>query len=828
MRMTACSAKSFEELIYGHSYESELGELRKLVSDYKPKEAKKKERGGGRATSAAAGKKRDKGSDDILGAAMSPLARQSSASTSISRTLLMPLYSQYPTATTPVSASRYEIAYGASTANMPPRRKSLDANMLYGPQAGHHAHAPHHTHSSTSLISPSPSSLYATPSAYHDSDPGHAFSSSSLTPSHGGMRHRPNFASAAAAAAAAADSVVAYVASTPTMAVMNGGWAGGMHSPKATQRESSASAFSFAPVANTSAIATASSNQPTASSATSVSSLAQPASSPPPSSSRAPLVHSPSQSSSLLAPVTLASIKTSPPQLSAKLTSLPPPTLSSTSAFLSPAVPTQPVSSASSDPNSRASSRSNTPQPASPALAPPRPTILIPNSPLTTDTTDDGSSSGTGINVTGGSDVIGRSGDAENEEDDGDIGRRLKAERKRRKKERRDERRGNDKGGEKPEEIKGALSWRPQANAAKEERKEQHIDTTKPSLPTAAAAGGAVITHPDALPVVPTAAAAERALPFADVTPPPSIDFPLLSATAPATTIPLSSLLRRAAVSCALFTVLRFCVSYASPAATALDHNTALMLFLTCILAALFLLGASLSFASRISASVSAPSASQSSLSSELSRYLQTWDLVALSDPQQLLAAYSMTQQVLLSLMHALQPASSTSPPPSLSPASLVSHAQSVLSFLDVAHQHLYSDTGYTLLLDRLLSAATAVRHHVQQLSFTLAQRSSAPPSALASSAMLLQLLSGCCLVGYVVLPCPALRWSVTSAVVHLLLPAALLALELWGLFVVLEGEQRVRSREGVDAREVDGLLELKQRMDKQMEALVVHTAQSS
>ena len=233
MRMTACSAKSFEELVYGHSYESELGELRKLVSDYQPKQAKKKERGGGRATSAAAmGKKRDKGSDEMIMSAMSPLARQSSAASVSSRSLLMPLYSQYPAATTPVSASRYEIAYGASAASLPPRRKSLDANMMYGPQANHHPHAPHHTHSSTSFMSPSPSSFHAAhtaaPSAYHDSESGVTFSSSSsLTPSHSGMRHRPNFASAAAAAAAAADSVVAYVASTPTMAVLNGGWGGG-------------------------------------------------------------------------------------------------------------------------------------------------------------------------------------------------------------------------------------------------------------------------------------------------------------------------------------------------------------------------------------------------------------------------------------------------------------------------------------------------------------------------------------------------------------------------------------------------------------------------
>ena len=857
MRSTACSAKSFEELIYGHSYESELSELRQLVSDYKPREAKKKERGGGRALSAAAGRKRDMGGDDILRSALSPLGRQSSASTVSSRSLLMPLYSQYPAATTPVSASRYEMAHGGSTASQPPRRKSLDANMLYGPLTNHHAHAAQHAHSSSSFISPTPSSHYASQCAHHDGDFTSAYpSSSSLTPSHGGMRHRPNFASAAAAAAAAADSVVAYVASTPTMAVLNGGWAGGVHSPNATQRESSASsAFPFTLAANTAPTTnTSSSLLPSASSPSASSFLAQPAPSPPPAaSSRTTILHSPSQSSTVvhgttLAPVTLASIKTSPPQLIAKLISLPPPSLSSASAFLSPAVTAQSASSATSDSNSRASSRSTTPQPASPALAPPRPTILIPNSPLTTDTTDDGSSSGTGINVTGGSDVVRGSGEAEDDDEEEDNDRRaqeVKAERKRRKKERRDERRGDNAKQPTREDADrskeyvstneqaggGAQSWRAQPVAVKEEKKERPNDSSRPAALTAAAAGGVSAAL---LPCVSSAAApaaAERMLPFADVTPPPTIDFPPYSTPAAFHATPTLSLLKRVGASCALFTLVRLCVLAVSPVATAIDHNTALMLFLACFLASLFLVSATLSSISTNSRSALAASTapSSSSLSSELSRYVQAWDLLALDDPQQLLAAYGMTQQMLLSLLHALQPASLTSSPaPSLSPASLLSHTQSILSFLDVAHQHLHIDTGYTLLLDRLLTAAAALRHRTLQLSATLPLRSSSSHTAMSSSTMLLQLLSGCCLVGYVVLPCPALRWSVTSAVVHLLMPAALVALEMLGLFVVLEGETRQQAGEGGDAVEVEGLLELKQRMDKRMEALMVHAAHSA
>ena len=439
------------------------------------------------------------------------------------------------------------------------------------------------------------------------------------------------------------------------------------------------------------------------------------------------------------------------------------------------------------------------------------------------------------------------------EEEDEDVSSRrvqeVKAERKRRKKERRDERRGSDKAkqqqpledGDKLEEMKGAseqsdrvsrgaLSWRPQSNAVKEEKKEQRVDSSKLNAPSAVASASVVTALPvDVFSAVPSPDAAERVMPFADVTPPPTIDFPPYSTTASAVATPLASLLKRVGVSCALFTLVRMCVSYVSPAATSIDHNTALMLFLTSILAALFLLSTTLSSLSSVSRSSAAASTASSSLSSELSRYLQAWDLIALDDPQQLLAAYSMTQQMLLSLLHALQPASSsTSPSPSLSPASLVSHAQSILSFLDVAHQHLYSDTGYNPLLDRLLSAASAVRHHIQQLSCSLALRPSTSQSALSSSAVLLQLLTGCCLVGYVVLPCPVLRWSVTSAVVHVLLPAALVALEMLGLFVMLDGEKGLHSSEGVGTVQVDGLLELKQRMDKRMEALIVHTAHNS
>ena len=857
MRLTACSAKSFEELVYGHSYESELGELRKLVSDYRPKEAKRKERGGGRAASAAAtGKKRgDKSSDEMASiGAMSPVARQSSAAAMPARSLLMPLYSQYPAATTPVSASRYETAYGGNNVSVPPRRKSLDANMLYGPQPGSHAHMSHHTHSSSAFVSPSPSSFYASaaaaPPGYHDSESGSSYPlSSSLTPSHIGMRHRPNFASAAAAAAAAADSVVAYVASTPTSAVMNGGWSGGLHSPKTQQQESSASAFSFAPppAATTPSLAAVSIG-PSSNVNTAASSLVvQPSSSPP--SSRASLLHSPSQSipvavGTTLAPVTLASIKTSPPQLSSKLstvialTTLPPPSFGS-SAASSSAVTPRPGSHASSDPPSRSSSRSNTPQPASPALAPPRPTILIPTSPLTTDAADDG-----GINVTGGSDVVKGSREADDNEDEErtDSGRRVqeeKAERKRRKKERRDERRGSVQAKQQHHEdvekmeaekgvsehadrtTRGEMSWRRQVDANKDENKENPIDNSaKPNIPKNSVVNMAVAPSDASFTAVPHSAVAERVLPFTDVTPPPTIDFPPYIAT-PVAAATLTSLVRRVAASCALFTLVRLYVSYVSPAATSIDHNTALLLFLTSIVAAFFLLSTHMSSLSVKPTSSASTASASSNLSCELSRYVQAWDLIALDDPQQLLAAYSMAQQMLLSLLHALQPVSaSSSPPPQLSPASLVSHAQSLLSFLDVAHQHLYSDSGYTLLLDRLLSAAAAVRHHIQLLSSSLSRR---PPSrsAVSSSGLLLQLVTGCCLLAYVVLPCPVWRWSGTATVIHLLLPAALLALEVLGLFVVSEGEQRVQSSAGAGADEVEGLLELKQRMDNRMEALM-------
>ena len=46
------------------------------------------------------------------------------------------------------------------------------------------------------------------------------------------------------------------------------------------------------------------------------------------------------------------------------------------------------------------------------------------------------------------------------------------------------------------------------------------------------------------------------------------------------------------------------------------------------------------------------------------------------------------------------------------------------------------------------------------------------------------------------------------------------------GLFVVLEGEKCLLAGDSVDAVEVEGLLKLKQRMDKRMEALMVHAAQ--
>ena len=858
MRLTACSAKSFEELVYGHSYESELGELRKLVSDYKPKEAKlKKERGNGRGTAGAAGKKKDKNGDDVMVGGMSPVSRHSSAVPLSSRSLLMPLYSHYPAATTPVSASRYETTYGSSTASLPPRRKSLDANMLYGPQAGGNTssaqgHVSHHNHSSSAFMAPSSSSFYSSqspaPSIYHDGELTNSFSSSSLTPSHIGMRHRPNFASAAAAAAAAADSVVAYVASTPTSAVMSGGWSAAPHSPAASQRESSVTAFSFAPATSAApAAATATpsatvatvTHPPSSSSVSASTFLAQPSSSPP-SSSRVSLLHSPSQSSTsvsvanTLAPVTLASIKTSPPQLTSKLsttaafTTLPPPSLSSA------AVP-RPTPQTSSDPASRSSSRSNTPQPpASPALpAPPRPTILIPSSPLilNTDASDDG-----GINVTGGSDVVrSRAGAAELNEEPEERGvsgsRRAiddKAARKQRKKERRQERQSGDKvkqqlsqhedvdksveresavGEQSDKQPRAAMSWRRQEDVEKEEK-----EVTK------AADAATAAPLPSSLQPLPPAST-ERMLPFADVTPPPSIDFPpYVSRAAPAAT-PLLSLVKRACASCALFTVVRLYVSYMSPVATSIDHNTALMLFLTTIISAFFLLSTALSSLSFKPASF-APIAPP--VSFELSRYLQTWDLIALDDPQQLLAAYGMTQQMLLSLLHSSQPASATSSPsPSMSPASLLSHAQSVLTFLDVAHQHLFSDSGYTLLLDRLLSAATAVRQHIQHISSTLSQLPSSR-SVPASTSLLLQLVSGCGLLGYVVLPCPVLRWGVVTAVAHVLLPASLVALELVGLLLVLDGEQRLGGSECLNMEEVEGLLELRQRMDKRMESLMV------
>ena len=56
------------------------------------------------------------------------------------------------------------------------------------------------------------------------------------------------------------------------------------------------------------------------------------------------------------------------------------------------------------------------------------------------------------------------------------------------------------------------------------------------------------------------------------------------------------------------------------------------------------------------------------------------------------------------------------------------------------------------------------------------------------------------------------LRWGVTSVVVHVLLPAVLVALAMLGLFVVLDHQQRPDAVECVSMEEVEGLLELKQR----------------
>ena len=246
-------------------------------------------------------------------------------------------------------------------------------------------------------------------------------------------------------------------------------------------------------------------------------------------------------------------------------------------------------------------------------------------------------------------------GQEEDGEEVAEAGRRgllEKAERKRRKKERRDERRGSDKvnqpqllqehedvqkqlevekaaGEQGDRTARGVLSWR--RHGDKEEEKKEPNDSTKLHIPTSTKTVDAAFAVPlSSLQAVAAPATTERVLPFADVTPPPTIDFPPYVPSFAAAATPLSSLIRRACASCALFSLVRLYVSYVSPVSTSIDHNTALMLFLTFIITAFIFINTALSTLSPKSASTIS---SSPSLSSELSRYLQAWDLIALGRP---------------------------------------------------------------------------------------------------------------------------------------------------------------------------------------------------
>ena len=797
MRLTACSQKSFEELVYGHSYDSELCDLRAQVPTYRPREAKK--RVGGRS-----GKKKDEGPGG--------------------KGPLLPLFhSPYPGATTPVSASRYELTYGVGAAVNAPRRKSLDASFLGpyhqqggGQGMGHHGHsasasggfpsglsAPFFAQGmgghSPAASSPTSHSLLHFGGEF-EGGPGSHFAT---TPSHSTLRHRANFSSAAAAAAAAADSVVAYVANTPTSAVMSNWTAPSViGSPKHSQQaaavangssaqhlQASTAAVMIAATATTSS-APAVSSQSTAS-ASSASLAAAPLSSSLPRS--AVLVSSPSNAgatalaaSTTLAPVTLASIKSTSPAPGAGLSKLSAPSPS-------PSVPSD---------SSRSSSRSTTPLPPSPSNQPPRPvSISIPNSPLVSNE-EEGESEGESLHLplSGGSGDAGAKASAADDDED------PRALRKRKKKEKRAtavalESKGDDAlrhslpdpRDETAAYSPGYLAWAPSDSAGK--RGGGHRDERKERSKMKPFAGAAV--HPHPLPHSPQRGSggpllmASSAV-VAAVEAPTSVDFVALAVPAfEAAAFP--ALVGRAAVSCLALTLLRLYTTYVSSVPSPVDYHTALALFLALTLISVVLLTSS-SFTS----SASSPSSLSSLLSSHLTSYLRAWEMVAHDDSAQLLAAYAQVQQLTMALVHSLAP-----------------HATATLDFLDAAHRQLHLDQGYSLLVHQLISHADAIRTALRSLpSHSSEATSSALP--VAPSAVIQLAAVALALFAYALLPLHSLTLSLLSLCTHLLLPYLVAVTSALLLLVGLEERRRQRER----VEEVQALLAIRSLIDTKVTQL--------
>ena len=786
MRLTACSQKSFEELVYGHSYDGELCDLRAQVVDYRPREAKK--RPGGRGTA----KKRKE--DDA--------APKAGA--------LMPLFPHAPAGyggvSTPVSASRYELTFGAGGPPPAPRRKSLDASLLglYSQQGlgqgQGQGHAYHHGHAASSAVFPSslsssffsstlPAPAVPSPSpspgsgasAFAEYDGAQQQSQSHLshssTPSHSTLRHRANFSSAAAAAAAAADSVVAYVqASAPTPPVTAWTFPPGLSSPKNAQhtaapvtagsaQQQSLSTFALMAGSALSAVASATSASSSASSSASASSSG--------STSLRPtlVVSSPSSSSSVLAasttlaPVTLASIKSTVggnPAVPSKLTT------------------PSPAPSAPSD-SSRSSSRSNTPLPPSPSSQPPRPvSISIPNSPAVSNEEAD-------LEDPEGGEALGH-GSVErkerNEDDDeGEAERNKRSEKQLQQQQQQDGKSRQSRDGNKRKAATRPASHR-------DERKER---SSKPSSaavhPLHAADSPASPSSPSsARPSVDAVAAAPRApavvLPV--VEPPVAVDFSGISLPS-SEAAPLSSLLARSALSCVVLTALRLCTTYASAVPSSLDYQTALSLFLALTVSAVVLL----------TRSTLAPPLSSSPLSSLLAAYVQSWSLVASDEPAQLLAAYGQLQQLTLASAH-----------------SMYDHAAAVLRFLDAAHRRLHLDLGYSLLVDRLFTQAAAIQ---AALPPAAGERSTQPGAlSVPSSSLLPLLVAAPALLAYVLLPMHALSLSASSLSLHVLLPFLAVLL----VILTLVGSLEERRRETERCDDVRSLLHLARHMDGRMAAL--------
>ena len=245
---------------------------------------------------------------------------------------------------------------------------------------------------------------------------------------------------------------------------------------------------------------------------------------------------------------------------------------------------------------------------------------------------------------------------------------------------------------------------------------------------------------------------------------PTPVDFSSLPPLPAFVAAPLSSLAGRAAASGLVFTVLRLYTSYLSSLPSAVDHHTALALFLSLSLISVLML-VSPSF------HPPPPSLSPSSLSFHLHSYLRAWELVAADDFAQLSAAYAQVQQLTGALLFSLR-----------------SHATAVLHFLDAAHGQLHLEQGYSPLLQQLLAHSDALRA-------ALPGSEAPPPLSRQPHAVLALAAVGAALFAYVLLPLHSLSFSPASLCHHLLLPLAVCVLVTSLLLSRLEEQRKARER---------------------------------